>query len=440
MRGVASLGIVSLALGCGGSPPPAPPATPTSAVSPGDGVLRPITQGQLKVAHYATGDGVVGLVLDRTGKNPKVRIDGEKDIIELTMEEDRFGGERRGWYLKRPDGRNMLYLGEGGSLKLFKGADELYLNSDKPADPLPAATIAGEYHRPKSAYDIAVEHLTPLSVLKRFDQFKPEDSGNLAKVSDAYGVVTPEMFVHVTERGAKEAAWAPASSHIGNVHQGLGGRVGLGPSDDAWDKSKPGLAKYGGVLVPMRVEYNSGNRLRMHKLKGWPPPLAVGTPGIIWEVDNGTVVLVTLDGGRYEISIGNDDSSVVEPGAGQATSWPPPLQHTLVDVDSVRGFAKGGAVADTVGKDMETLDDAWFNCINDLWKATKTQVDQVEASTASMNDKMGRETGIVKSAELKAPTQCASAKAKLDAGLVKFIEARNAERMTLFAKARSRAQ
>ena len=40
--------------------------------------------------------------------------------------------------------------------------DELALNSDKPAEPLPAATIAGEYKRPKSAYDLEVEALTPL--------------------------------------------------------------------------------------------------------------------------------------------------------------------------------------------------------------------------------------------------------------------------------------
>jgi hypothetical protein len=61
-----------------------------------DGIVRPLTQGQLTVGHYSTPDGLKGLVLDRTGGVFKVRIDGEKEIIELTAEEDRHSGELRG--------------------------------------------------------------------------------------------------------------------------------------------------------------------------------------------------------------------------------------------------------------------------------------------------------------------------------------------------------
>jgi len=428
-----------LSVACGGqSPPPATAAKtdakPDAKNEKSDGVIRPITDGQLQVAHYATRDGVLGLVLDRTSARPKVRIDGEKDITELTMEEDRHAGERRGWYLKSPDGKNVLYLGAHGNLKIFRGRDELALNSDKPAEPLPAATIAGEYKRPKSAYDLEVEALTPLSLMKRSPAFKPEDSGNLAKVADAFAAATPDMVVHVTDIGSKKASWVPASRHIGNVHQSLGGTVSHGPSDDKWDKSKPGLAKFGGTLIPMRSELNSPNRLHLYALQGFPAALAVGTPGIIWDVDGGTVVFVAFDGGRYEMSVG--EGKVVEPGMGPQASWPAPLQHALIDVDNIRSLAKGNAVAAQVGKDIEATDDGWFNCINEQWKKAKPELDKVEASAASANDKWGKLGGIKKSAELAAPKTCEPKKKELDAALTKFIEARNVERLAVFEKAK----
>lgn len=435
---VALLSVASAA--CGGPKPDAvgpAKAAPTAATAEkNDGTLRPITQGQLQVAHYATGDGVLGLVLDRTGVRPKVRIDGEKEITELTMEEDRFAGNRRGWYLKSPDGKNVLYLSARGGLTIFRGRDELHLNSDKAAEPLPAATVAGEYKRPKSAYDLEVEALTPLSLLARSPSFKPEESGNLAKVTEALATVTPDMIVHVTDVGAKHARWAPASERIGDVRQGLGGTVGHGRSDEKWDKSKPGIARFGGVLLPMRSEYDSPNRLRLYTLDGYTSDLASGTPGMIWQVDDGTVVFVTLDGGRYEMSV--SDGKVVEPGLTPQSRWPAPLQHSLIDVDGIRGLAKGNAVPAQVGKDIEDADDAWWSCMNEQWKKAKTELDKIEASPASANEKWGRLGGVRKSAELSAPKTCEPKKKALDAALTKFIEARNTDRLALLEKAKAK--
>lgn len=437
-----SFALLLSAVACGKAPSAPAPASPGATASKenaekSDGTLRPITQGQLKVAHYATGDGVLGLVLDRTGDRAKVRIDGEKEITELTLEEDRFAGQRRGWYMKSPDGKNVLYLGASGNLKIFRGRDELRLNSDKAAEPLPAATVAGEYKRPKSAYDAEVEALTPLSVMKRFPSFQPEESGNLAKVTEVLAQATPDMVVHVTAIGAKHAHWHPASAHIGNVHQGLGGTVGHGVADEKWDKTKPGIAKFGGVLLPMRAEYNSPNRLHLWALQGFNDAPAAGTPGIIWEVDGGTIVLVTFDGGRYHVSVDNEGKTV-EPGAGPQASWPAPLQHQLIDVDNIRAFAKGNAVAAQVGKDIEAADDAWWECMNDQWKKAKPELEKIEASAASANDKWGRIGGARKTAELNAPKTCEPKKKALDAALTKFIEGRNTERLAVLDKAKNK--
>jgi hypothetical protein len=365
-------------------------------------------------------------------------MDGDKAIVELTMVEDRRFGERQGWTLKSPDGKNRLYLTKNGSLTLYQARDEVALNSDKAADPLPAPTVAGQYVAPKSNYDAAIERLTSLTVMKRLPQYKPQDSGNLSKVGEALLAAPPEMFVHVTDTGAKAAHWAPASAHIDNTVGGLGGQIGYGRADDTWDKSKAGLAGYGGKLVPMRFEYDSPNRLRMYELSGWPAPLAANTPGVLWEVMGGTAVFVAVDGGRYEMSIGSDSAALVDPGAGPSSGWPAAMQHALVDVDSVRGLAKGGAIAETTGKEAENADDAWFNCVNDQWKATKGELDKIEASAMSANDKWGRFAGARKSGEMKAPNKCAPEQKKLEAWLVAFIQARSKERQTIFDKTKAR--
>jgi hypothetical protein len=406
---------------------------------PSDGVLRGITNGQLQVAHYATGDGTIGLVLDRTGKTPKVQIDGEKDIIELTMVEDATAHERRGWYLKAPDGRNILYLSAEGSLKIFRGRNNFWLNSDAAAKALPAATVTGQWVAAKSEWDKHVESLTPLALRTRSSQFTPEDSGNLAKVSEALALVTPDMLVRVTERGAKEARWSPASPYVG-ISEHAGGSFGLNPSDKSWAeaKGKGGLAKWGGDLDHGGIHFNRPSRPRLYALKGWAPPLAVGTPGFIWELHGGTVVFITLDGGRYQISVGSEAAPVFDKGAGPQSSWPAPLQHALVDVDAVRMFAKGRAIPDAVAKDIDTLDDGWFDCVNKVWKTTKDEMDRVEASALSANDKWGRLSGIEKAAEMKAPKQCAPELKKLETGLVTFIDKRNGERTAIYDKAKSR--
>src|SRR5579859_1354022 len=246
--GFGALGVVTVLIAACGSSTPPPQNSASSAPSAGasdtSGVIRPITQGQLKCAHFVSGDGVIGLVLDRTGDHPKVQVDGEKDIIELTMEEDRHFGERRGWFLKRPDGRNMMYLYAGGGISIYKGSDEFSLNSDKTASPLGAATVAGQYVAPTPDWKIAADKLKPLSVVTKLGQFKSEESANLARVGDAIGQAPPDMFMHSASHG--DTNRTPYRRIVPQSFEGISfGGVGR-TSDVTWDPSAAGLAKYGG--------------------------------------------------------------------------------------------------------------------------------------------------------------------------------------------------
>ncbi len=400
---------------------------------------------QHQVAHFLSVDGTLGFVLDRTGSPAKLRFDGERDVIELTLEEDLQGGERRGVWYKRPDGRNVIYISsQNGSIKVFTPTGGLPVNRDRNAAPLPGPTVKGQYKAPRSMYEMAVEELSARSVTAKFPRFRPEDSGNLFEIAKAFKVIDASMLVRINGTGSTNAQWAPASQRIGDVTQGLGGSLNLWPlRDRAWNRQEPGLARYGAVLVDDRPEFGRPSRLRLMSLQGWPATLAADTPGIIWGVYDGTLVFVTLDGGRYQISLSGTDENSGYPvtlGLAAEACWPPPLQHSLVDVEGVRALAKGEAIPDKAAEDIEARDDGWFHCVNGVWKETQAELDKLEAQPGGPNGSAGRLEGIRKAASHRAVRQCAGEMERLEKGLVAFIEARDAERMALYEKVRVRVR
>jgi hypothetical protein len=408
-----------------------------------------------QLGHFASPDGFVGFVLDRTGDKPKLKLDKTNDVVELFLEDAKEKGDKIGTWMNGPDGKHWLFLSVNGGLGYIKpearanvaeynvGKIMVPMGRDGDAEKLGEATAKGIASPPpeKTPYDLAVEKLAAMSVVKKWPQYKPQDSGNLAKIEEAIKAVDASVLVRVSAKGAESASWQPASPYIDNTQQGLGGRVEGYPSDTPWDKNGKGLAKYGGTLIA-RVVFGEPSRLRTATLKGWPPALAAGTPGMVWMVDGSTVVFVTLDGGRYHLSLSSSpdkEGLPVDMGAGSPASWPAPVQHALIDVDSIRGFAKGGAVAEKVGKDIEALDDGYWACVNKVWDEGKKEADKIEASQEPIDKKAGKMSSIPKRYEEKAKKDCEGAKKKVEEGLVKFIEDRVKERTSLAEKAKARA-
>jgi hypothetical protein len=245
---------------------------------PSDNVIRPVTQGQLTVAHYTTPDGMKGLVLDRTGGRFAVRLDGDDAIIQLTPEEDRHGGELRGHFLVTPDNRRMLYLSAYGGLTMFTDTDELHLLSDKAARPLGKPTVAGPPVKEKLRYEILGEELAAISVRTKNPRLTSADASNLAKVAEALRAATPDMLVRYRAHEGNSPpsiAWTP--SDINGV--GFGG--GSSRSEEKWDGKGPGLARYGAVVKGYSEPDSRGNHLFVQVMEGYPPPLADGTPGLV---------------------------------------------------------------------------------------------------------------------------------------------------------------
>jgi hypothetical protein len=420
--------LVTALVACGGDARPADaPTSGANGADGGDGVVRPITNGQLTVAHFATRDGTQGLVLDRTGGGYKYRMDGAKDVVELTPLEDRHFGERRGFYLQSPDGRNVLYLGVNGDLALFTKTDQLPLNSDNPADKLPAATITGAPKHVASVSEVYQAKLTALSVVTRFPDLKDKDASNLEKVRDALTRAPAAMAVHYVAQ-AKDA-WVP---HI----EWTPGNQGVGFGGGAWTSSTPfdptvksGLGKYGGVVKGYSEYDSQGNHLFAQTLAGYPPALPAGTPGLVWNVDGGTAYFVTFDGARYRVDVSEETVKAGEPlaaGSGSAGSWPPPLTESFMGVTEVTGLAKVGAMPQANAALVLADDDAWNTCAQKTWKKLGAERDRVKSDRQleALNDRVR--------ATCKAPRD------KMSADLTRIIEERNAARLKLYSDAKAK--
>ncbi len=449
-RAILLVSSLALVCACGDQQTPAPKTPGVANTVEGQSKPPPSQLG-----HYASPDGMVGIVVDRTGDAPKMQVDKTPGVLELLMEDAKDRGNTVGTWMNGPDGRHWLFLSKDGGLWFISPEARARvtvsnvqsagtaLHRDADAERLAAASQKGAPTPPteKTPYDKAQEKLNAIAVMTKFAQFKPEDSGNLSRVEQAINAVDASMLVRVSAKGAERARWAPASEFIGNVQQGLGGPIGGFPADEPWDKNAKSVAKFGGILKG-RVAFGDPSRLRLHQLKGWPPPLAAGTPGMVWMVSSSTVVFVSFDGGRYDLELPNEpdkDGMPVEMGAGSVASWPAPIQHAFLDVDSIRGLAKGGAISEKAGKDIEALDDGWFDCVNKVWADGRKEQQKVEAGQGGADAKYGRMSGVAKSYEAKAVKDCDGAKKKLEQGLAQFIEARIKDRAALFDKAKARA-
>lgn len=352
-------GLVLLA--CGSSPPP--PASQPSASS----ASTPQTEAQVSVGHFRSPDGMVGLVLDRTAK-PKLKVDGQNDIVELTQKEDRDHGKLRGYFLEAPDGTHPIYITLGGGIRYHRGNDDFSMLFDKKVEPLGSPTVTGTFVPPKAAWEPLAERLTAISVRKKFPDFKAEDSALPAKVGEAIDKATPDMAVHYVSHGA--TSWLPQNEVTPSSIHGIGYGGVAHNTDETWEPGKgAGLMKYGGKLAGFFAPDNTFNHTNVMKMKGYPAPLVDGTPGLVWEVDHTHAVFVAFDGGRHEINLASSEKGPgLEVGAGPKAQWPATVQHSLLDIESASRLSKVGAIAKEPVAELEALDTKWNECTTKAWK------------------------------------------------------------------------
>jgi len=403
-------------------------AIPTDTWS--DPTSRASTPAQLKLGHFTTADGMYGFVLDRTGAKAKLKIDGENDIIELTMEEDRAHGELRGYTYVSPDNKKRLYITTGGSILYYRGHDEHRVSFDKDAPALGPATIKGAPVKEVSVLDKHIAELRPLAVRTKFPKFTAEDASNLTKVSEAFGLADAGMFVHFKAPGkdGSRGHMEVAPSNISGVGYGRNDFV----TDETEDKRHGKLAKHGGVIRGYSSpETPQGNHIIVDRAASDSSALLDQTPGLLWEINSSSAVFVTFDGGRYHVDIPQREGIAMPfvSGAGPDSGWPKPVADSYVDLGMLSILAKLGAAPEATVEALEKIDGAWNACVAKGWKAATDKFDSGRPSNAQ-----------IKAEIRKLHTACNKHIDQFEATLLKFIDERTKARMAVFATAAARAK
>ncbi|MEO7732403.1 MAG: hypothetical protein ABIY55_15645 [Kofleriaceae bacterium] len=414
---------------CGSNPPHT--TTATSAPTPAGGAQEH-TEGQVAVGHFRSPDGMIGLVLDRTDK-PKLKVDGQSEIIELTQKEDREHGRLRGYILEAPDGKHPIYLSTGGGIRYHRNGDDFDMLFDKKVEPLGAATVTGTYVKPKAGWEMLSEKLTAVSVRKRFPALKAEDSALPDKISEAIDKATPDMVVHYVSQGA--TSWLPHLEAAPDSIHGIGYGGVAHNTDDKWEPGKgAGLVKYGGKMAGFFEPDNSFNHTNVMRMKGYPAPLVDNTPGLVWEVDSSTAIFVAFDGGRYRIDLTQADKGpALEMGAGAKASWPTAVQDTLLDISMVSQLSKAGALPDKPTEELEALDTRWNDCTQKAWRnGPQKKLESHKGMGRAMSE------AEYKAAIEKVKTGCKKHVQDEEKIFVKLIEERTKTRQALLDKAKAK--
>jgi hypothetical protein len=302
-------------------------------------------------------------------------------------------------------------------------------HEDQDTDPPGPATVTDTNTAPPLPYQPTLDRLLAIAVRTKLPQFKTEDSANLARVADALALATADMFVHYAMHGQTD--FLPALDLVPQRFTGIGfGGVGYtsGDTSDAGTKAK-GLARYGGENEGFsHCDTPKNNHMQVVAMQGYPPRLAEGTPGLVWDVDFARVAFVSLDGGRYAVDVSrSDNGQTLDAGAGPQANWPPAARDALLTVPDVSSLVRAGALPQKNIDDLLALDEEWNKCAARVWSSAQRAID---ANTLTEAD--GRDY------ERKARARCAPMVQKQEALLVTIVQARLKDRMDLLAKARAR--
>jgi len=154
-----------------------------------------------------------------------------------------------------------------------------------------SSTVAAAAPTPKASTP------KPSSVVAADPSFTLDDSYSLDKIAAAFEKVGPEV-VYTIDGADVWATWSPAPTSPGStfVHPNMFRKVG-----ERECKEPGALAAYGAEL---ETELYMGSVLIVDHLCKGPDytHLPAGTPVVVWgENAAGWIVVVSLDGGRYEV-------------------------------------------------------------------------------------------------------------------------------------------
>ena len=239
---------------------------------------------------------------------------------------------------------------------------------------------------PPAAWQALSDRFAAISVLTKLPSFTAEDASSPSKIGDAVAQATADMFVRY--QSGEATTGLPRFEVVpDNVH-GIGFGGVAYETDDKWDPKAKGLAHYGGRNEGFsRYDTPKGNHMQVVRLAGYPPPLADGTPGLVWSVKGPRAIFVTLDGGRYAMGLTTSEKGpTLVAGAGAQAAWPAPAQNPLLDVPDVSSLVKAGGLPQKNIDDLLALVDAWNLCAATQWAGAQRKIDTGNFNEADRKD------------------------------------------------------
>jgi hypothetical protein len=190
-------------------------------------------------------------------------------------------------------------------------------------------------------------------------------------------------------------------------------------------------------------EYNSqGNHHLVQTLAGYPVPLANGTPGIIWELDEQSTnaIFVTLDGGRYRVDTSyqlfKSKGAPLVAGAGDAATWPAPVQHAWAGSSEITGLAKIGGAPKAAADDIVAADEAWNQCAQGEWKKAKPDLEKLGVTDMNWSTRDARLAKVNETWQARVRKACKAHNDRLEKTALTFIEDRVKARLAMYEKAK----
>lgn len=414
--------LVGSVIACGGES-----EEPKTAASAPETSANHSTPAQNKLGRFVSADGRYAILLDRSGANAKLQVEGERDIFELTEREARGrSGHLEGYEYVDPNNKVRLLIGTSGSITFFVNGDPAMMGFDKATAPLGAATVAGPPKKEVPAYQAASDALAARSVVTKLPEFKAADSTDLAKVAAAFAKADASSFARYVKI---EGGWEPSLQVAPSDVSGPGFGRSRWATDETEAAKHKKLAAYGATLAGYSEQQSQGNHIVAESAS---QKLQSNTPGLIWSVDGYRVVFVSFDGGRYEVDLpqsGNKGTEPLEATIGAESSWPKPVQNAFLDYTEIGRLAKIDApgAKETLAA-LEKIDNDWNQCAQTAWKPANAKI---EINKFRPED--------AKALSVKTQSSCRKYLDSFESTLVGFLDKRKAERQAIFDKAKARA-
>lgn len=408
--------------GCGSSAANEPASAPSDDAVKVTGA----TPGQIKLGRFISPDGRRAIVVDRTGAKAKLQVDGSSEIVELTEAERRSRGEFEGTDYVDPNGKTRLFISKFGSLAYFDKSDEYPMNYEKSAVALGTPTLFGAPKQEQAAWKAQSIELQGKSIVVKHPELTALDASNLKKVELAYAKADAGTFMKYVE--TNKEGWTPRLDVAPQNVNGPGFGRQQWMTDEVELARHKKLAAYGAVINGYS-DVGRGNHI-VAEAKDHRAPLANGTPGLIWSVDDNSVTFVSFDGGRYVIDIASDrdKGSKLVAALGPDSSWPKPVQDAFIDYTDLGRLAKVGGAPQASVDELSKIDDQWNECSQKVWKpaAAKIEIHKFRPEDA-------------KALSVKTQAACRQYLDQFETSLVRVIDQRKVERAALFEKAKARA-